>query len=206
MTSKMLEEALASADAVAAQLQRLGAPLANIAERLRRQPPQVALTIARGSSDHAASYFAYLAMQHVGIPVASLPMSVVTLLQAPLQVSGQVAFGFSQSGQSPDLVDSLRLLRERGALSLSLVNAENSPLEAACEFHVPLCAGPELSVAATKSFIATLSASAQLIGHWSQEADLLRSCRALPDELRAAAKQDWTPPSTWACSPVSPVA
>ena len=193
MTSKMLEEALASADAVAAQLQRLDPLLEEIAGRLRRQPPQVAMTIARGSSDHAASYFAYLAMQHVGVPVASLPMSVVTLLQAPLKVSGQVAFGFSQSGQSPDLVNSLRLLRKRGALSISLVNAEDSPLEAACEFHVPLCAGPELSVAATKSFIATLSATAQLIGHWNQEAELLRACRALPDELRAAAKQDWTP-------------
>jgi glucosamine--fructose-6-phosphate aminotransferase (isomerizing) len=86
----------------------------------------------------------------------------------------------------------LRLLRKRGALSISLVNAEDSPLEAACEFHVPLCAGPEQSVAATKSFIATLSASALLIGHWNQEADLLQACRALPDELRAAARQDWT--------------
>ena len=124
-----------------AQLQRLDPALIEIAGRLRRQPPQVAMTIARGSSDHAASYFAYLAMQHVGIPVASLPMSVVTLLQAPLKVSGQVAFGFSQSGQSPDLVNSLRLLRKRGALSIAMVNAEDSPLEAACEFHVPLCAG-----------------------------------------------------------------
>lgn len=66
-------------------------------------------------------------------------------------------------------------------MSISLVNAEDSPLEAACEFHVPLCAGPELSVAATKSFIATLSASAQLIGHWNQEADLLQACQALPE-------------------------
>lgn len=131
MSSKMLEEALASCDAVAAQLQRLDPRLQDITDRLRRQPPQVAMTIARGSSDHAASYFAYLAMQHVGIPVASLPMSVVTLLQAPLQVSGQVVFGFSQSGQSPDLVDSLRQLRKRGALSISLVNAEDSPLPAA---------------------------------------------------------------------------
>ena len=191
MSSHMLEEALASCDAVAAQLQRLGPTLEHIAEHLRRQPPHVAMTIARGSSDHAASYFAYLAMQHVGIVVASLPMSVVTLLHAPLKVSGQVAFGFSQSGQSPDLVDSLRLLRQRGALSISLVNAEHSPLQAACEYHVPLCAGPELSVAATKSCIATLSASALLIGHWSQEADVLHACQALPAGLREAARQDW---------------
>ena len=142
MTSKMLEEALASCEAVEAQLQRLDPLLEEVAGRLRRQPPQVAMTIARGSSDHAASYFAYLTMQHLGIPVASLPMSVVTMLQSPLKVSGQVAFGFSQSGQSPDLVNSLRLLRKRGALSISMVNAEDSPLEAACEFHVPLCAVP----------------------------------------------------------------
>lgn len=192
MTSKMLEEALASCEAVEAQLQRLDPLLEEVAGRLRRQPPQVAMTIARGSSDHAASYFAYLTMQHLGIPVASLPMSVVTMLQSPLKVSGQVAFGFSQSGQSPDLVNSLRLLRKRGALSISMVNAEDSPLEAACEFHVPLCAGPERSVAATKSFIATLSASAQLIGHWNQEAELLQACQALPDGLREAAKQDWS--------------
>jgi glucosamine--fructose-6-phosphate aminotransferase (isomerizing) len=130
-------------------------------------------------------------MQQLGIPVASLPMSVVTMLQAPLKVSGQVAFGFSQSGQSPDLVDSLRLLRTRGALSISLVNAEDSPLEAACEFHVPLCAGPELSVAATKSFIATLSASAA-DRPLEPGGRLLQAHRALPDGLREAARQDWS--------------
>ncbi|MCW1246365.1 SIS domain-containing protein [Pseudomonas sp. SAICEU22] len=192
MTSKMLEEALASAEAVERQLQRLDPTLAEIAGRLRRQPPQVAMTVARGSSDHAASYFAYLTMQQLGLPVASLPMSVVTLQQAPLKVSGQVAFAFSQSGQSPDLVNSLRLLRKRGALSVAMVNAEDSPLEAACEFSVPLCAGIESSVAATKSFIATLSASARLVAHWKDDAELLEAGHALPEGLRDAASQDWS--------------
>ncbi|MCU1750787.1 SIS domain-containing protein [Pseudomonas sp. 6D_7.1_Bac1] len=192
MTSKMLEEALSSYKAVDAQLQQLDPLMIEIAGRLNRQPPQVVMTVARGSSDHAASYFAYLAMQHVGIPVASLPMSVVTMQQAPLKVSGQAVFAFSQSGQSPDLVNSLRLLRKRGALSISMVNAENSPLEAACEFSLPLCAGLERSVAATKSFIATLSASARLIAHWKQDAELLQAGLALPDGLREAATQDWS--------------
>jgi len=191
LTSKMLEEALASHEAVERQLQRLDPALEEIAGRLRRQPPQVAMTVARGSSDHAASYFAYLAMQQLGIPVASLPMSVVTMQQAPLKVSGQVAFGFSQSGQSPDLVNSLRLLRKRGALSVALVNATDSPLEAACEFSVPLCAGVESSVAATKSFIATLSASARLVAHWKADTELLEAGGALPEGLREAARQDW---------------
>ncbi|WP_460082025.1 SIS domain-containing protein [Pseudomonas sp. H3_H05] len=192
MTSKMLEEALSSCDAVERQLQRLDPALQEIAGRLRRQPPQVAMTVARGSSDHAASYFAYLTMQQLGLPVASLPMSVVTMQQAPLKVSGQVAFAFSQSGQSPDLVNSLRLLRKRGALSVAMVNAEDSPLEAACEFSVPLCAGIESSVAATKSFIATLSASARLVAHWKDDAELLEAGTALPAGLRDAASQDWS--------------
>lgn len=97
----MLEEALASSEANRRQLRQLDPALQEIAGRLRRQPPQVAMTVARGSSDHAASYFAYLTMQQLGLPVASLPMSVVTMQQAPLKVSGQVAFAFSQSGQSP---------------------------------------------------------------------------------------------------------
>nr|WP_095077611.1 SIS domain-containing protein [Pseudomonas sp. Irchel s3h17] len=192
MTSKMLEEALSSYKAVESQLQQLDPQMIEIAGRLNRQPPQVAMTVARGSSDHAASYFAYLAMQHIGVPVASLPMSVVTLQQAPLKVSGQAVFAFSQSGQSPDLVNSLRLLRKRGALSIAMVNAENSPLEAACEFSLPLCAGTESSVAATKSFIATLTASARLIAHWKHDAELLEAGLALPQGLREAATQDWS--------------
>lgn len=191
MTCKMLEEARSAHAAVSRQLQTLDPLLQTLAERLRRQPPHVAMTVARGSSDHAASYLAYLAMQHLGVPVASLPMSVVSLRHSPLKVSGQVVFALSQSGQSPDLVDSQRLLRERGALSVALVNTEDSPLQAASEYTVPLCAGAELSVAATKSFIATLSASARLVGHWAQDAELLAAGTALPEGLRQAASLDW---------------
>lgn len=132
-------------------------------------------------------------MQHAGLPVASLPMSVVTLNRSPLRVAGQVAFAFSQSGQSPDLVDSLRTLRERGALSVALVNAEDSPLEAASEFVVPLGAGVERSVAATKSFIATLAASARLLAHWQRDAALLDAGQALAAGLEQAARLDWSP-------------
>ncbi|MEB0039529.1 MULTISPECIES: SIS domain-containing protein [unclassified Pseudomonas] len=193
MNSKMLEEALSSGDAVERQLRTLDRSLVHVAERLRQAAPQVIMTVARGSSDHAASYFAYLTMQLTGVPVASLPMSVVTLQHSPMHVQGQTVFAFSQSGQSPDLVDSLRTLRERGALSIALVNAEHSPLEAASEYVLPLCAGAERSVAATKSFIATLSASARLIGHWQQDDALLAAGLALPDNLREAAQQDWSP-------------
>jgi glucosamine--fructose-6-phosphate aminotransferase (isomerizing) len=192
LNSKMLDEALASAEVVRRQLDVLEPRLMEVAERLRRSDPRVVLTVARGSSDHAASYFAYLTMQHAGVPVASLPMSVVTLHDSPMQVKGQPALAFSQSGQSPDLVGSLQKLRERGALSIALVNAQDSPLEQAGEYTLPLSAGAELSVAATKSFIATLSASARLVAHWQRDARLLQAGATLPDQLDKAARQDWS--------------
>ncbi|WPP02246.1 SIS domain-containing protein [Pseudomonas sp. HR96] len=189
----MLEEALASGLRVADQLSQLEPRLVRLAEQLRELDPGVLLTVARGSSDHAASYFAYLATQMTGVPVASLPMSVVTLHASPLKVRGQAAVAFSQSGQSPDLVETLQRLGEHGALNIALVNAEGSPLERACQVVLPLCAGPELSVAATKSFICTLSASARLLAHWQCDSALLAAGERLPDDLQRAAQQDWSP-------------
>ncbi|MFM0099148.1 SIS domain-containing protein [Paraburkholderia nemoris] len=187
----MLKEALASAETVAAQL-RDTSRVEALAAKLGQQPRHVALTVARGSSDHAASYFASLTMSRLGVPVASLPMSVATLQQAPLQVRDQLALAFSQSGKSPDLVGTMEALRKAGALTVAAVNAPNSPLADACEFHLPLVAGPELSVAATKSYIAMLSISAQLVAHWQKDEALLGALNTLPDALQAAGKLDWS--------------
>ncbi|MFL9887289.1 SIS domain-containing protein [Paraburkholderia agricolaris] len=187
----MLKEALASAETVAAQLADTSRVEA-LAAKLAQQPRHVALTVARGSSDHAASYFASLTMSRLGVPVASLPMSVATLQQAPLQVRDQLALAFSQSGKSPDLVGTMEALRKAGALTVAAVNAPNSPLADACEFHLPLMAGPELSVAATKSYIAMLSISAQLVAHWQRDDALLGALNTLPDALQSAGKLDWS--------------
>ncbi|MGF6600542.1 glucosamine--fructose-6-phosphate aminotransferase (isomerizing) [Paraburkholderia sp. GAS448] len=189
--SNMLNEALASAEVVAAQLADMSRVEA-LAEKLAEEPRHVALTVARGSSDHAASYFASLTMSRLGVPVASLPMSVATLQQAPLKVQGQLALAFSQSGKSPDLVGTMIALRDAGALTVAAVNAPSSPLADACEFHLPLVAGPELSVAATKSYIAMLSLSAQLVAHWQRDDALLAALRSLPDALRKAGTLDWS--------------
>ena len=131
-------------------------------------------------------------MSRLGVPVASLPMSVATLQQAPLQVRDQLALAFSQSGKSPDLVGTMEALRKAGALTVAAVNAPNSPLADACECHLPLVAGPELSVAATKSYIAMLSISAQLVAHWQNDDALLGALNTLPDALQAAGKLDWS--------------
>ncbi|MEZ0602994.1 SIS domain-containing protein [Paraburkholderia sp. IW21] len=187
----MLKEALASAETVAAQLADTSRVEA-LAAKLAQQPRHVALTVARGSSDHAASYFASLTMSRLGVPVASLPMSVATLQQAPLRVRDQLALAFSQSGKSPDLVGTMEALRHAGALTVAAVNAPNSPLADACEFHLPLMAGPELSVAATKSYIAMLSIAAQLVAHWQNDDALLGALNTLPDALQTAGKLDWS--------------
>ncbi|WP_143751951.1 SIS domain-containing protein [Burkholderia sp. SRS-W-2-2016] len=189
--SNMLKEALASAATVAAQLSDTSR-VAALAAQLAQQPRHVALTVARGSSDHAASYFASLTMSRLGVPVASLPMSVATLQQAPLQVRGQLALAFSQSGKSPDLVGTMNALRAAGALTVAAVNAPSSPLADACEWQLPLVAGPELSVAATKSYIAMLSISAQLVAHWQNDAELLGALASLPDALERAGRLDWS--------------
>jgi glutamine---fructose-6-phosphate transaminase (isomerizing) len=187
----MLKEALASNETVAAQLADTSR-VAALAAKLAEQQRHVALTVARGSSDHAASYFASLTMSRLGVPVASLPMSVATLQQAPLQVRDQLALAFSQSGKSPDLVGTMQALREAGALTVAAVNAPASPLADACEWQLPLVAGPELSVAATKSYIAMLSISAQLVAHWQKDAELLGALNSLPDALEHAGRLDWS--------------
>lgn len=187
----MLEEALAAPEVVAAQLADTSA-VAALAEALAGPGRHVALTVARGSSDHAASYFASLTMARLGLPVASLPMSVATLQQAPLQVRDQLAVAFSQSGRSPDLVGTMAALRAAGALTVALVNAPHSPLADACAWHLPLRAGPELSVAATKSYIAMLSMAAQLVAFWQRDAALLEALQRLPEALRRAAALDWS--------------
>jgi glucosamine--fructose-6-phosphate aminotransferase (isomerizing) len=189
--SNMLNEARESAKVVAGQLDDTSRVEA-LAAHLAAHAPAVALTVARGSSDHAASYFAGLTMSRLGVPVASLPMSVATLQQAPLKVRGQFALAFSQSGKSPDLVNTMVALRDAGALTVAAVNALPSPLADACEHELPLYAGPELSVAATKSYIAMLSMSAQIIAFWQRDPALIAALRGLPDVLDKAGHLDWS--------------
>ena len=191
----MLAEARAAGDAVAAQRDGTEPRLAELAAELRRRPPSVALTVARGSSDHAANYFAYLVMMRLGIPVASLPMSLFSLHESPFRGEGQFALALSQSGRSPDIVVAMQALAEAGATTAALVNQPGSPLAAACRWSVPLNAGPEQSVAATKSYIATLAAAATLVAHWSDDHALLSALYGLPASLHEACACDWSPAS-----------
>ncbi|MGY4877920.1 SIS domain-containing protein [Vreelandella aquamarina] len=190
--SLMLEETRNAPERIRGQLQRNAPLLAALGERLRLAEPTAAVTVARGSSDHAASYFAYLCMKRKGIPVASLPPSLTTLAKAPWRLTGQLALAVSQSGQSPDLVATQQALAAAGARTVALVNTPQSPLGAASDSEIPLYAGEEKSVAATKSYLATLSAMAQLIGHWQEDRLLLDALDKLPERLTQALEMDWS--------------
>ena len=155
------------------------------------------LTVARGSSDHAAAYMAYLVMARLGRLVTSLPMSLVTLYPARLRCEGLVSLAFSQSGQSPDLVAPTRYFRAGGARTVAFVNDASSPLAEASEWVLPLHAGVEMSVAATKSYIAQLVCGARLVAQWQNEegdAALLAALESLPGALHAATNATGRPP------------
>jgi glucosamine--fructose-6-phosphate aminotransferase (isomerizing) len=188
----MYQEAVSAADHVAAQLALDGERYAALGARLRGTPFQTALTVARGSSDHAASYCAYLIMARLGRVVASLPMSLVTLYKSPLVTRDTLTIAISQSGQSPDVVEPIEYFRAGGATTIALVNDTTSPLARAAEWTMPLHAGQEKSVAATKSFIASLVAGARLVAHWQDDAELKAGLEALPEALRAASQSDWS--------------
>jgi glutamine---fructose-6-phosphate transaminase (isomerizing) len=190
--SKMLIESREAPQAVARLLAADADVYAALAADLRKHDPQSLLTVARGSSDHAAQHMAYLLMARLGRLVTSLPMSLITLHAAQLRCQGLVAFAFSQSGQSPDLVAPMKFFKEGGARTVAFVNAAGSPLAAASQWQLPLHAGAENSVAATKSFINQLVAGVRLLAAWQQNANLQNALTALPDALHQAQRCDWS--------------
>ena len=192
MSSDMMAEARSAGQCVARQLLRDEDRYAQLGQALRSTAFDTALTIARGSSDHAAAYCAYLIMARMGKVVASLPMSLITLNKAPLQTRATLAISISQSGQSPDVVEPIRYFRDGGATTVALVNDIDSPLAHAAEWAMPLHAGKEQSVAATKSFITSLVAGARLVAHWQADPELLAGLEALPEALDNAARADWS--------------
>ncbi|NHZ82911.1 SIS domain-containing protein [Massilia sp. CCM 8695] len=189
----MLKEALSAADCVALQLENDVERYAELGRKLRTTTFNTALTVARGSSDHAANYCAYLIMARMGRIVASLPMSLVTLYKSPLVTRDTLTIAISQSGQSPDVVEPIRYFRDGGATTIALVNDIDSPLAAAAEWAMPLRAGKEQSVAATKSFITSLVAGARLVAQWQNDPELTEGLAALPEALCSAAQVDWSP-------------
>jgi len=188
----MLDEAREAPVAVARLMEAGSGEYRALGEFLRLNPPAGILTLARGSSDHAAQHTGYLIMARLGRLVTSLPMSLVTLYHANLARPGLLVMAFSQSGQSPDLVDPMRYFTRNGATTVALVNAPDSPLAREASRVFPLQAGEERSVAATKSFIGQLVAGARIVAAWEQDPDFAEGLAQLPGALERAARADWS--------------
>ena len=169
-----------------------GAAIDSLADTLRNASVRAVVTVARGSSDHAASHFAYLLLTRLGTLVMSMPPSAITLHYAPIDATGMAAISFSQSGQSPDLVAAMAGLRDRGALTAAFVNDVKSPLAIGAQHCIDLAAGAEKSIAATKSFVAQLVAGTRLVASWSRDYALLDALEHAPETLDRALDSDWS--------------
>jgi glutamine---fructose-6-phosphate transaminase (isomerizing) len=178
--------------AVRRQARALAAPLAELLRRLRRSPPSFVVTCARGSSAHAATFGKHLVERHLGIPVGAFAPNIATIYQQALKLDGQLFVVVSQSGKSDDLVESAAMAKAAGALTAAIVNDTDSPLARASDIVLPMAAGPELSVAATKTFVTSLSAWLHVVAGWAGLDGLQASIERLPDRLAAATRLDWS--------------
>ena len=120
-------------------------------------------TIARGSSDAAANILSYEFMRETGKPMTSLPPSIFSVGRG-VDMAGSVSLIVSQSGSSDDLVRSAYGIREAGGRVIGLINVEGAPVSAACDLVLPLGAGPERAVPATKSVVGAIAAGMALLG------------------------------------------
>ena len=190
--SAMSAETRETPEAVARLLANEGPAIATLGRKLARLAPPVVATCARGSSDHAASYLKYLLEITAGTPVASIGPSVASVYHTRLRLAGGLLVSISQSGRSPDLVALQAAARDAGALTVAIVNVTDSPLAQQADTVIALHAGPERSVAATKSFVGSLVAAAVLAAAWSDHAALRAAVNALPATLEQALHCDWS--------------
>jgi glucosamine--fructose-6-phosphate aminotransferase (isomerizing) len=188
----MFREAGEAAAGVRAQLTRNHAAMGELGAKLREMRPRAVVTCARGSSDHAATFAKYVIETRVGLITASAAPSIASIYGARQDMRECLFIAISQSGRSPDLLAATEAAKEGGAFVVALVNDEASPLASAADCALGLCAGEELSVAATKSFIASLAAVVHLTAEWTRDRGLREALARAPDDLEHAWSLDWS--------------
>jgi glucosamine--fructose-6-phosphate aminotransferase (isomerizing) len=190
--SRLRAESAQAPAALVRQAKVLERPIAALVDRLRRKSPGLIVTCARGSSAHAATYGKHLFERHLGIPVCAAAPVIASIYRRSLDLEGQLFVSISQSGRSADIIAMAAMARAAGAITVAIVNDAASPLAQACELVLPIEAGPELSVAATKSFIATLTVLLRLTAAWTDDTDMGEAIERLPARLMAATELDWS--------------
>lgn len=189
--SAMAQETAESAVAVAGLMARR-AEIAALARRIDVERAPLAVVCGRGSSGHAGVHLRYLIETRLRLACSATAPSVTTALKQPLRLRDALFVVLSQSGASPDLVAAARMASEVGAQTVAIVNVEDLPVARACRHVLPIRAGPERSVAATKSVIASMAAASALIADLAGDAALDAALMRLPDRLAQALTLDWT--------------
>ncbi|MEH3116319.1 MAG: SIS domain-containing protein [Methylorubrum populi] len=190
MTTTSMASEIAEIPAAAERLLKAG-EAARIAATLTAEKFPFVVVCGRGSSGHAGVHLRYLIETRLGLPVSAAAPSVVTGYERPPRVAGALFIVVSQSGRSPDLVAATQAARAGGALTLALVNDPDSPAAGASDLVLPILAGPERAVAATKTVTNSLVAGAALVAAWAGDRALGDGLAALPERLGRALALDW---------------
>lgn len=181
----MEQEAKQAPTVVENQLKANQALVSVIGENLRKLAPKMVMIIGRGSSDHAGVFGKYLIEIEAGVPTFAAAPSVSSVYGKQLKLEQALVVVISQSGRSPDIIAQAEMAKAAGAYCIALVNDETSPLASIVDDVIPLRAGAEISVAATKSYLATLSALLQLTAYWTQNDELIAALNTLPTAMQA---------------------
>jgi glutamine---fructose-6-phosphate transaminase (isomerizing) len=191
--TRMRIEAAQTADALRRGAAAREVGVRSAAALLRRRDPAFVATVARGSSDHAATYAKYLIETRLGVPVLSQAPSVQTVYGAASpKLNAAAMLVISQSGRSPDLLETAEAAKARGALVIAMVNDAASPLAQLADATTPLGMGVETGVAATKSFLGALATLLSLTAEWGEDVRLKALAASLPATLERAWAADWS--------------
>ncbi|KPA20712.1 Glutamine--fructose-6-phosphate aminotransferase (isomerizing) [Shimia sp. SK013] len=191
-TTRMKNEILEIPDVVERLLLQGAGSVKATADEVRNLDPRFFLSVARGSSDHAATYLKYVSELLLGVPMASIGPSIKSIYDVDIAAKGTMCIAVSQSGQSPDIASLTKALGEAGAYTVAITNEMGSPLAQSTSATLPIHAGKELSVAATKTFVTSMVAGLWLLAELKADAGLLRAIHALPDHLAKATQCDWS--------------
>ncbi len=180
-STKMLKEIHENPQVVAATLASERSRVQELVNELKKRRIDLIIIAARGTSYHAAIYGKYLFEYLLGIPVSFTAPSMYTLYNRPVKVDNALVIGISQSGSSQDIVEVVKEATAAGAFSVAITANPDSALSQAATATILCHAGREEAVAATKTYIAQLTALALFAVLWAERADLLETLQAMPE-------------------------
>ena len=183
---------IAEIPAAATRFLAQGGAIGRAADRIRTLAPRVMVFCGRGSSGQVGVYLKYLFETRLGMLTCAVAPSVMTAYDARVDMRSSLFIVVSQSGRSPDLIAATERARQQNALTLAIVNDAHAPVASAAEFVIPIEAGPECAVAATKTVVLSMIAGVQLVVTLEDGVGFRAALERLPARLARALNCDWS--------------